>query len=98
MSRKSVQRIAAVAVIGVAWLAPTAVEAQTGPDLDPYALVVTTNPGGTAPGGNVGPSVGVRNEGDESSAATTVRFYQSTDATITTADTEVGTNTLQRFS
>ena len=72
----------------------TVSEAATGPDLDPYAIVVTTNPGGTRPGGNVGPSVGVRNDGDESSAATTVRFYQSTDATITTADTEVGTNAL----
>ena len=48
-----------------------------GPDLDPYAVLVTTNPGGTGPGGNVGTSVGVRNEGDESSTATTVRFYQS---------------------
>ena len=65
-----------------------------GPDLDPYAVLVTTNPGGTGTGGNVGVSVGVRNDGDESSAATTVRFYQSTDATITTADTEVGTNAL----
>ena len=72
----------------------TVSETATGPDLDPYAIVVATNPGGTRPGGNVGPSVGVRNDGDESSAATTVRFYQSTDATITTADTEVGTNAL----
>ena len=69
-----------------------------GPDLDPYAVLVTTNPGGTGPGGNVGTSVGVRNEGDESSTATTVRFYQSTDATITTADTEVGTNALGALS
>ena len=76
----------------------TVSEAATGPDLDPYAIVVTTNPGGTRPGGNVGPSVGVRNDGDESSAATTVRFYQSTDATITTADTEVGTNALGALS
>ena len=42
--------------------------------------------------------MGVRNEGDEASAATTVRFYQSTDATITTSDTEVGTNTLGELS
>ena len=76
----------------------TVSEAATGPDLDPYAIVVATNPGGTRPGGNVGPSVGVRNDGDESSAATTVRFYQSTDATITTADTEVGTNALGALS
>ena len=76
----------------------TVSEAATGPDLDPYAVLVTTDPGGTGPGGNVGVSVGVRNEGDESSAATTVRFYQSTDATITTADTEVGTNALGALS
>ena len=76
----------------------TVSEPPAGPDLDPYAIVVTTSPGGTGPGGNVGPSVGVRNDGDESSAATTVRFYQSTDATITTADTEVGTNALGALS
>ena len=70
--------------------APPPPPPPAGPDLDPYAVLVTTNPGGTGPGGNVGVSVGVRNDGDESSAATTVRFYQSTDATITTADTEVG--------
>ena len=46
-----------------------------------------------------GPAVGtsftlsatVRNDGDAASAATTLRYYQSTDATITTADTEVET-------
>ena len=76
----------------------TVSEPPAGPDLDPYAIVVTTSPGGTGPGGNVGPSVGVRNDGDEASAATTVRFYQSTDATITTADTEVGTNALGALS
>ena len=76
----------------------TVSEPPAGPDLDPYAIVVATSPGGTGPGGNVGPSVGVRNDGDESSAATTVRFYQSTDATITTADTEVGTNALGALS
>ena len=78
--------------------APPPPPPPAGPDLDPYAVLVTTNPGGTGPGGNVGVSVGVRNDGDESSAATTVRFYQSTDATITTADTEVGTNALGALS
>ena len=76
----------------------TVSEPPAGPDLNPYAILVTTNPGGTGPGGNVGLSVGVRNDGDESSAATTVRFYQSTDATITTSDTQVGTNTLGALS
>ena len=33
----------------------------------------------------------VENSGDESSAATTLRYYRSTDATITTGDTQVGT-------
>ena len=34
----------------------------------------------------------VTNAGDGSSAATTLRYYRSTDATITTSDTEVGTD------
>ena len=33
----------------------------------------------------------MRNDGDAAAAATTLRFYRSTDATITTADTEEGT-------
>ena len=37
-------------------------------------------------------SATVRNDGDGDAAATTLRFYQSTDATITTADTAVGTD------
>ena len=37
-------------------------------------------------------SVAVRNDGDGSSVATTLRYYRSTDATITTSDTEVGTD------
>ena len=34
----------------------------------------------------------VRNQGDGVSAATTLRYYRSSDATISTSDTEVGTN------
>ena len=37
-------------------------------------------------------SVTARNDGDGAAAATTLRYYQSTDTTITTADTVVGTN------
>ena len=37
-------------------------------------------------------SATVRNQGNTSSAATTLRYYRSTDATITTSDTEVGTD------
>ena len=36
-------------------------------------------------------SVTVRNDGEGFSPATTLRYHQSTDATITTADTEIGT-------
>ena len=39
-------------------------------------------------------SVAVRNDGDGASVAATLRYYRSTDATITTADTEVGSGTL----
>ena len=37
-------------------------------------------------------SAAMRNDGDGASAATTLRYYRSTDATITTSDTEVGTD------
>ena len=40
----------------------------------------------------------MENQGDEPSAATTLRYYQSTDATITTSDTEVGTDTVGGLS
>ena len=36
-------------------------------------------------------SATVRNDGDGAAAATTLRYYRSTDETITTSDTEVGT-------
>ena len=72
--------------------------APPGPDLTIYAIVASTNPSGTPPGGMIGLSAGVENEGDQSSAATTVRFYQSTDATITTADTQVGTDAVGELS
>ena len=43
------------------------------------------------PGGAFTLSVTVRNDGSADADATTLRFYQSTDATITTSDTEVDT-------
>ena len=66
----------------------------TGPDLAIYAIVAATSPDGTRPGGTFTLNVGVRNDGDESSAATILRYYRSTDTTITTSDTEVGTDTV----
>ena len=87
MSRKS---IAAVAVIGVACLAPTAVEAQTAPDLQIGVVLVATSPTAFGPG-PLQFAVGIRNTGDAASAATTLRYYRSSDATITTSDTELAT-------
>jgi len=43
------------------------------------------------PGESLTVSATVRNSGTGSSASTTLRYYQSSDATITTGDTEVGT-------
>ena len=43
------------------------------------------------PGESFTLSATVRNQGGAPSTATTLRFYQSTDTTITTADTEIGT-------
>ena len=65
---------------------------QGTPDLEAYAIVVATGLDGFTPGVSFTLSVGVRNDGSESSAATTLRYYRSTDSTITTSDTEVGTD------
>ena len=43
-------------------------------------------------------SATVRNVGDGDSEATTLRYYRSTDATITTADTEIGTDAVAGLS
>ena len=69
-----------------------------GPDVRVYAISVSTSPSGTGPGGSVGLSASVRNYGDVSSAATTLRYYRSTDATITTSDTEEGTDAVGGLS
>ena len=76
----------------------TVTAATPGPDLDITAIIVFSSPSGTPPGGTIGITVGVRNDGDELSAATTLRFYQSSDSTITTSDTQVGTKTLDVLS
>ena len=61
-------------------------------DLEAYATVVATGLDGLTPGVSFTLSVGVRNNGSGSSAATTLRYYRSTDATITSSDTEMGTD------
>ena len=63
------------------------------PDLKIYAIQTVTDPNGT-----VKLLAGVRNQGGVDSTATTLRVYQSSDATITTSDTEVGTDDVGRLT
>ena len=65
---------------------------QGSPDLTILAVSVATSPGGTYPGGSFTFSATVRNKGDGASEASTLRYYRSTDTTISTSDTEVGTD------
>ena len=62
------------------------------PDLMVGTPSVSDN--GPAAGTSFTLSATVRNDGDEAAVATTLRYYRSTDATITTTDTEVGTNSV----
>ena len=67
----------------------------TVPEPDHPDLVVTSpsvSHSAPAAGAEFTLSVAVRNAGGVAAAATTVRFFQSADATITTSDTEVGTD------
>ena len=54
----------------------------------------TVSKSALAPGENFTLSATVTNEGAGSAAATTLRYYRSTDATISTSDTEVGTDSV----
>ena len=51
-----------------------------------------------APGGSFTLSVTVRNQGHRRSTSTTLRYYRSTDSSISTADTEVGTDSVGRLN
>ena len=73
---------------------PPDTHAGGNPDLTVYSITAFTNPSGTPPGGSFSLSAGVRNAGDGASPATTLRYYRSTDATITSGDTPVGTDAL----
>ena len=63
---------------------------QTSPDLSVGSPTVSDSSPET--GGAFTLSATVSNQGDGESAATTLRYYRSTDGTITTSDTEVGTD------
>ena len=64
------------------------VDAEAAPDLYITALGAIGPLDGSYP---TSLNAGVKNQGSGSSDATTLRFYRSTDATITTSDTELGT-------
>ena len=59
------------------------------PDLE---VALTVNAATQQPGKTFSLSATVSNTGDGASPSTTLRYYQSTDATITTSDTSVGTD------
>ena len=62
------------------------------PDLRIVGLITLTPLDGVSPGTRISFSANVRNYGDANSDATTLRYYLSTDATISVSDTEVGTD------
>ena len=64
--------------------------ATTAPDLEVGSPSVSDNSPET--GGSFTLSATVQNDGDGAAAATTLRYYRSTDGTITTSDTLVGTD------
>ena len=68
------------------------------PDLTIYSITAFTNSSGTPAGGAFSLAAGVRNVGNGASPATTLRYYRSTDATITSGDTSVGTDALSALS
>ena len=61
------------------------------PDLE---VTLTVNNASQQPGATFNLSATVSNTGDGESPSTTLRYYQSTDATITTSDTSVGTDAI----
>ena len=61
----------------------------TSPDLEVGASVDDASP---ETGGSITLSATVTNSGDEASASTTLRYYRSSDATITSSDTQVGSD------
>ena len=69
--------------------AAVAVTVEARPDL---AVAVVVPDGEVAPGGSFELRATVRNVGDAASPSTTLRYYRSSDASISTSDAEVGTD------
>ena len=81
--------VAAIVGVGLAGCSGTGLTPGDIPDL--VVTAPSVNDSGPAAGATFTLSATVQNAGNEASPATTLRFYASTDATITTSDTEVGT-------
>ena len=77
----------------------TVAEPEPQPDLVVDSFTITLGPTlETSPGALVKLNQRVANVGDAASAATTVRYYRSTDATITTSDTQVSTDAVPELA
>ncbi len=77
----------------------TVAEPELQPDLTVDSFTITLGPTlETSPGALVYLNQRVANVGDAGSAATTVRYYRSTDATITTSDTQVSTDAVPELA
>ena len=70
---------------------------QGGPDLVVEPPLVMAS-GFVSPGATFTLLATVRNQGDSLATATTLRYYRSTDATISTRDTEVGTESVDALA
>ena len=70
---------------------------QTTPEPDLVTESPSASDSGLETGESFTLSATVRNNGDGSSSATTLRYYLSTDSTITTGDTEVGTDSVDEL-
>ena len=95
--------IAMVVLVGACEEGPGGKERENSTPIiqGPPGLVVTSpsvSDSSPAVGETFTLSATVRNDGDGAAAATLLRFYRSTDATITTADTEVGTKSVAELT
>ena len=68
------------------------IDAPTTPDLV-ISNISRSPTGDVEPGDSVTFNVTVRNDGDGSSGAGTIRYYRSSNSSVTTSDTQVGTDT-----
>ena len=80
----------------------TVPEADLEPEPQRHADLLVTSPsvsdGRPAAGAGFTLSATVRNDGEGAAEATTLRYYRSSDATITRADTEVGTDVVAELA